>query len=99
MTLESDDFWKEMRDSGCLLINAPARKVAVFPNSLGDVMLAILDCSTEGIEGDCLTAIDVDEIDVLIVALLKTKQAALPVARALRTQYAIDSSRAKGKVD
>jgi len=80
-------FWQEMRNEDFIVVDAKKRKIAVFPNTCGMVVLATLD------DGNCITTIDVDEIDDLIRRLLAAKDVASPVDAELQALYAIHNAK------
>lgn len=75
-------FWQEMRDEGFILVDAPSRKVAVFPNQSGEVVLASLEDSTTHI---CM--IEPDEIGEIVAALITAKLDANAILDAIEPAY------------
>lgn len=77
-------FWQDMRDEGSMLIDAPARKIAIFANTSGQVVLAV----SEGGE-QCASAVCPDEIELLEVLLSRAKATALGIDAAYQTEHVI----------
>lgn len=77
-------FWQKMRDAGFMLADAPARKIAVFANTSGQVVLA---ASEDGAQ--CVATVCVDEIELLEGLLRQAKAAALEVDAEHRAEHAI----------
>ena len=80
----NQNFWKDMSEEGFMLVHAPKRKVAVFPNDSGMVALA-----TEDYDGQCLIVLDVTEINDLISLLQAAKKVAEPKDIEIQADYAI----------
>ena len=80
----NENFWDEMREQDFTLVTAPARKLAVFPNSCGMVVLV-----TEGEDEKCITEIDVSEIDEFIALLKAAKLVAKQLDAEIQADYAI----------
>ena len=78
------NFWDGIRDAGYLLVDAKSRKVAVFPNTIGMVVLATTQDNKE-----CICTLDVSEIDDLIKLLQEAKTEAEPMDAELQAVYAI----------
>jgi hypothetical protein len=76
-------FWQEMRNEGFILVDAPKRKIAVFPNTCGMLVIAAED------DGKCIATIDVDEVDALIELLKSAKEVAAPIDADIQAKYAI----------
>lgn len=76
------NFWQDMRDNEFTLTDAPTRKLAVFVNQSGEVVLASL-------EDGCthITTIEISEIGNLIAALNVAKGEAQLVLDAIEPQY------------
>ncbi len=60
------DFWDHMREHGFILIEYPARKLAVFSNDCGQVVIAAQD---DGVTS--LSVLEADEVHDMAAALLK----------------------------
>lgn len=59
-TQQWSNFWHGMRSSDFMLVDAPSRKIAIFPNESGQVVIA-----TQDGEEQCVTNICCDEIEDL----------------------------------
>ena len=77
-------FWNDMREEGFLLVDAPARKIAVFSNTCAEVVLATTQDSKT-----CICTLDADEVDGLVELLIKAKLEAAPRDAELQAMYAI----------
>lgn len=77
-------FWQAARDAGFMLVDAPARKIAVFANTSGQVVLAT---SEDGEQ--CVSTICADEIELLEGLLRQAKEAALEIDAEYQAEHAI----------
>lgn len=59
-------FWTDMRKQGFVVIDFPARQVAVFPNDAGQVVVASQDDGTTS-----LSILEPDEVHSFVAAVLK----------------------------
>ena len=75
-------FWNEVREMNGLVVDAPSRKIAVYPNDGGMVVVAIEDGG-----GAVATTVQVCEIDVLVSLLLQAKMVAEPMDALIDAQY------------
>ena len=71
-----------MRADGFMVVDAPARKIAIFPNDSGEVVIAIQDGSAT-----CFTELQAPEIAPAIVALMEADHVASPKAALMDAQY------------
>lgn len=92
----NDEFWEDMREERFMLVDAPARKVAIYPNDSGMVIVAIKEGRTT-----CVTTLQVSEIDATVSALIKAKQVAQPMDELIDAQYGAHCAieKAKGKTE
>ena len=76
------DFWQDMREEGFILIDAPARKFAVFPNDSGQVVIAsYFDGETH------INVMEPDEIGTVISDLRKAQATAQKTWNAIEPEY------------
>lgn len=75
--------WMEAAERGFVLVNAPARKVAVFANQSGEVAIV---SAVDGVE--IVTPVDLDEALRLVALLRDAIDDAAPIARHMEAQYA-----------
>lgn len=78
------DFWQNMRENELMLIDAPSRKIAVFANESGQIVLA-----TSEDAGQCITTICSDEIGDFEELLSRAKSAAFEIDAARHADFAI----------
>lgn len=92
----NDEFWEDMREERFMLVDAPERKVAIYPNDSGMVIVAIKEGRTT-----CVTTLQVSEIDATASALIKAKQVAQPMDELIDAQYGAHCAieKAKGKTE
>lgn len=76
------NFWQDMRDNEFILVDAPARKLAVFANQSGEVVMASLEDGYTHI-----TTIEPNEIGNLIAALNFAKGEAQLFLDAIEPEY------------
>jgi len=74
--------WEDAKENECVLVAAPARKIALFANSIGDISLVV---SADGQE--VLTSIDPDEAIRLIGMLSSAVDQAMPEHRRRCAEY------------
>lgn len=77
-------FWQDMREEGLMLVDAPARKIAIFPNNSGQVVIA---SSEDGMQ--CIATICPDEFDALDALLQSAKQSAIEIDSGHHAEFAI----------
>ena len=84
-------FWQAARDAGFMLVDAPARKIAVFANTSGQVVLATSE------DGErCVATVCADEIELLEGLLRQAKSSALEVDAEYRAEHVIWRARTGG---
>jgi len=72
----------QLRDEGCFVIDYPDRKVCVYVNETGEVVLMVEE------DGESIyTACDHKEIPALCAALMLAAQQAKPISDALTAEY------------
>lgn len=76
------NFWQEMRDNEFILVDAPSRKLAVFPNLTGLVVVASLEDSYTHI-----CTIEADEVANVVAALLSAQIEAQKTLDAIEPEY------------
>lgn len=76
------NFWQDMRDNEFILVDAKTRKLAVFANQSGEVVMASLEDGYTHI-----STIEPDEIGNLIAALIAAKAEAQLFRDAVEPQY------------
>ena len=74
-------YWQEMRNEDFIVVDCPMRKVAAYANLDGEVVLAVKD------DASCTVALSIEEIDLLVFALLAARNEALPKAVLMASQY------------
>ena len=77
------NFWNGMQEEGFMLVNAPSRKLAVFPSTGGQICISSSDF------GSCGFSLEIEEVDALIQALQSAKSSAIPISAEIQTMYAI----------
>lgn len=91
MTKISKKFWQSMRTEGFIVLDAPTRKVAVFANQSGEVVLA-----TQEDKRQCITTLTPVEVSGLVTALVRARIVAKPIEAAIKADYAIWLASASG---
>ena len=76
------DFWQDMRDEGFILMDAPDRKLAVFPNDIGFVVIASHEDHKTHI-----STVESDEVGALVAALLAAQERAQQIFDAIEPEY------------
>ena len=85
-------FWEDMRESGFIIVDAPARKIAVFGNTSGQIVIAIED---DGIR--VLTTVCLDELSDLQGLLARAQESAFEIDIANQAEFAIwNAKRVRG---
>ncbi len=77
----NEEFWQAMRDERFILTDAPDRKLAVFSNDIGFVVIASHECDQMHV-----TTVEPDEVPALVAALQEAQ------GRAQKTVDAIEPS-------
>lgn len=77
-------FWQDMREEGLMLVDAPARKIAIFPNDSGQVVIA---SSEDGMQ--CIATICSDEFDAFNALLKSAKESAIAFEAGRHAELAI----------
>lgn len=75
--------WSDLREDGRVIVDAPARKLAVYSNPVGHVVLLSVDDGQ-----DTYTDICPDEIPALLAALHRAAAEAIQTDRVLTAEYA-----------
>lgn len=78
------EFWDEMREHDFLLIDASKRKIAIFPNQSGQVVLAVEEDGKS-----CISTICGDEVAEFLERFKNAAKPALEKASAIEADYAI----------
>jgi hypothetical protein len=70
------------REDGRLIIDFPKRKVMIYPNEAGSIVLM---CEED--DQRCFVMIEVGEIDAICAALVASRKVAAPIAAEMDAQY------------
>lgn len=63
----NDEFWEDMRDEGFLVVDAPARKIAIYANTSGQIaMVTLMDGQTQAL------TIEPEEVADVVSRLIKS---------------------------
>lgn len=85
----TNQFWQNMRREGFMVADCPARKIAVFPNQSGQVVVAVRQ---DGL--DCIATLDAEELDAFMAKFKDASEIAVELDAVITASYAI--SVAKG---
>ena len=77
-------FWQEMRENDFMLVDAPARKIAVFSNTSGMIVLAVEDDGQQVITEICF-----DEMSEFEALLASAKDTAMAITAENEAEFAI----------
>ncbi len=77
-------FWQEMRENDFMLVDAPARKIAVFSNTSGMIVLAVEDDGQQVITEICF-----DEMSEFEALLASAKDTAMAITAQNEAEFAI----------
>lgn len=75
-------FWDDMRESGFILVDAPARKIAVFGNTSGQIVIAIEDDGSRVLTTVCLD--ELSDLQGLLAHRSRLSRSTLPTKPSLR---------------
>lgn len=83
-TIMDEEFWASMRENEFIVVDAKSRKIAVYPNDSGMIVLAV----EEG--GDrCLTTLGANEFNAFLSAFNAAREVAEPMDAEIESAYAI----------
>ena len=81
---EWTQFWEDMRENEFILVDAPARKIAIFCNTSGQIVIAIEDDGRR-----VLTTVCLDELSDLQGLLARAHESAFEIDTANQAEFAI----------
>ncbi len=76
------EFWSELRKNDFLVVDAPARKIAVYPNRDGMVVIAISDNGK-----DCTTELQLSEVRGFLSRLAVAEHFAGLIKKKMDAEY------------
>ncbi len=78
----TEEFWDDMREEGFLVVDAPDRKVAIFANTSGDVLLAtLMDGQTQAL------TLEPDEVADVVIKLVNAGREASVTSKKRNSEF------------
>lgn len=78
----NDEFWEDMREEGFMVVDCPDRKVAIFANTSGHVLMAtLMDDKTQAL------TLEPEEVADVIAKLAGAKREAAVTGRQRDSEF------------